>query len=67
MLPLTGLPSGIPYLRDGTQNREPKADSGIFTLKKDEVVLLKHRIIFHEGDEKAAGIAEAYRAYADSK
>ena len=51
----------------GLQSLESKADSGTFTLKKDQVVLLKHRIIFHEGDEKAAGIAEAYRAYADSK
>ncbi len=51
----------------GLQSLEPKAESGTFTLKKGQTVLLKHRIIFHEGDEKAAGIAEAYRTYAASK
>ena len=51
----------------GLQSLDPKSESGTFTLKSGEAVQLRHRIIFHEGDEKAAGIAEAYRAYAASK
>ena len=31
------------------------------------VPILRHRVIFHLGDEKAAGIAEAYKAYAAEK
>ena len=38
-----------------------------FTLKKDESITLRHRVIFHLGDEKAAKIAEAYKAYALEK
>ena len=30
-----------------------------FTLKKGESITLRHRVIFHLGDEKAAKIAEA--------
>ena len=51
----------------GLQSLDPKSETGTFTLKNGEAVQLRHRIIFHEGDEKAAGIAEAYRAYAASK
>ena len=51
----------------GPQSLDPKSASGTFTLKKGESVLLRHRILFHEGDEKMAGIAEAYRAYAASQ
>ena len=38
-----------------------------FTLKKGESVTLRHRVIFHLGDEKAAKIAEEYKAYALEK
>ena len=38
-----------------------------FTLKKGESITLRHRVIFHLGDEKAAKIAEAYKAYALEK
>lgn len=38
-------------------------DRGDFELTKGETVTLKHRIIFHEGDEKTAKIAEAWNAY----
>ena len=33
-------------------------------LKKGERVKLRHRIILHKGDEKAAHIAEAFEKYA---
>lgn len=36
-------------------------------LKKDESFTLRHRVIFHAGDEKEAGIAAAYEAYAKEK
>jgi len=38
-------------------------DRGDFDLKKGEKITLKHRIIFHAGDEKNAGIAEAWKEY----
>ena len=37
---------------------------GSFTLKKGKSITLKHRVIFHKGDEKAAKIAEVFKAYA---
>jgi hypothetical protein len=33
-------------------------------LKEGERIKLRHRFIFHKGDEKAGKIAEAYEAYA---
>lgn len=48
----------------GPKSLDPSADSGTFTLKDGETVQLRHRIIFHTGNDKAAGIANAYQAYA---
>jgi len=39
-------------------------ESGDFELAKGESFTLKHRIIFHEGDERTAKIADAWNAYA---
>lgn len=50
----------------GPHSLDANAESGTFTLKNGESVQLRHRIILHQGDEKAASIAEAYRAYAAS-
>ncbi|MCA9215262.1 MAG: DUF1593 domain-containing protein [Planctomycetales bacterium] len=50
----------------GPQSLDATEASGTFTLKTEESVRLRHRIVFHEGDEKAAGIAKAYQAYATS-
>ena len=33
-------------------------------IKKGDNITLRHRVIFHLGDEKSAKIAEAYKAYA---
>lgn len=38
--------------------------SGAVTLKQDERIKLRHRFIFHRGDEKAGKIAEAFEKYA---
>jgi hypothetical protein len=38
-------------------------NSGDFELKSGQSIVLKHRLIFHDGDEKKAGIAEAWTAY----
>jgi hypothetical protein len=43
-----------------------KGDGGL-TLKKGESLTLRHRVIFHNGDEKTADIAGAYKAYAMEK
>lgn len=57
-----GLFTANPF---GLQSLDKTSKSGAFTLKKGKRVLLRHRVIIHEGDEKAAGIAKAYKAYAD--
>ncbi|MCP4783301.1 MAG: hypothetical protein GY903_00310 [Fuerstiella sp.] len=38
-------------------------DHGDFELARSQSILLKHRLIFHGGDEKKAQIAEAWQAY----
>lgn len=39
-------------------------DSGDVNLAKGQSITLRHRIIFHAGDEKTAKIAEAWKTYA---
>lgn len=51
----------------GPKSLDPTAASGTFILKNGESVELRHRIIFHKGDEQSAGIAEAYQSYAASE
>jgi hypothetical protein len=41
--------------------------NGSHTLKKGETMTLRYRVIFHKGDEKTGGIAEAYAKYAAEK
>lgn len=48
----------------GQKAFDKTAEDGTFELKKGEHVKLRHRLIFHKGDEKAAKIAEAFEAYA---
>jgi hypothetical protein len=55
----TANPFGLRSLGQGK-------DSG-FTLKKGKTITLRHRVILHNGDEKQAKIAEAYKAYAKEK
>ena len=55
----TANPFGLRSLRQG--------EDGSFTLKKGKSITLKHRVIFHKGDEKSAKIADAYKAYASEK
>ncbi len=50
----------------GQHSLDETTESGTFMLKQGENVQLRHRIIFHEGDDEAAKIAEAYKAYAAS-
>jgi len=47
----------------GLQSLDPKSETGAFTLKKGDKITLRHRFIFHLGDEKAAKIAEAFAEY----
>jgi Methane oxygenase PmoA len=56
-----GLFTANPF---GTKSLDPKAESGTLTLKKGEKITLRHRFIFHDGDEKSAKIAEAFADYA---
>ena len=37
---------------------------GAYTLDQGKSLTLKYRVILHRGDEKQAGIAEAFAAYA---
>jgi len=56
-----GLFTANPF---GLQSLDKNSETGAFTLKKGEKITLRHRFIFHTGDEKAAKIAEAYADYA---
>lgn len=56
----TANPFGLSALKTQTE-------SGDLELKHDERIKLRHRFIFHKGDEKAGKIAEAYEAYAKEK
>lgn len=58
-----GLFTANPF---GPKSLDENAESGTFTLRNGESVELRHRIILHQGDEKAARIAEAYREYVAS-
>jgi len=48
----------------GLKSLDGNSESGTFTLKNGESIQLRHRIIMHKGDTEAAGIAQAYKAYA---
>ncbi|MBL9129564.1 MAG: PmoA family protein [Verrucomicrobiaceae bacterium] len=56
-----GLFTANPF---GLSALKVQAESGALTLKPEETIKLRHRFIFHKGDEKAAKIAEAFAAYA---
>ena len=55
----TANPFGIKSLGQGKD--------GGFTLEKGKSITLRHRVIFHKGDEKTAKIAQAYKTYANEK
>ena len=55
-----GLFTANPF---GPHSLDKTAEDGAIELKKGEHLKLRHRLIFHKGDEKAAKIAEAFEAY----
>ena len=59
-----GLFTANPFASQQFNKKDPDAS---FTLKAGERLKLRHRFIFHRGDEKAARIAEVYEAYAQEK
>lgn len=48
----------------GMKQMNPDAESGAVSLAAGKRISLRHRVIFHRGDERAARIAAAYDAYA---
>lgn len=48
----------------GMKQMNPEAESGAVSLAAGDRVSLRHRFIFHVGDEQQATIAQAYEAYA---
>lgn len=48
----------------GMKQMNPEAESGAISFAAGQRISLRHRVIFHEGDEQRAGIAAAYEAYA---
>lgn len=60
-----GLFTANPF---GTLDKNyPEGVNGPHTLKQGEKLTLRHRFVFHKGDEKAANIAAAYERYAKEK
>ena len=51
----------------GMRQMNPEAESGAVNLAAGERISLRHRFIFHVGDEQQGGIARAYEAYAATK
>lgn len=56
-----GLFTANPF---GVSQLKLQAESAAYELKEGERTKLRHRFIFHKGDEKEGKIAEAYEAYA---
>lgn len=56
-----GLFTANPF---GLSQLKLQAESAAFDLKEGDRLKLRHRFIFHKGDEKEGKIAEAYEAYA---
>jgi hypothetical protein len=56
-----GLFTANPFASKQFDKKLPDAE---FTIKAGDTLKLRHRFIFHSGDEKAAKIAEAWEAYA---
>ncbi len=56
-----GLFTANPF---GMRSLDKTAEDGTFELQKGERLKLRHRLIFHKGDEKTAKIADAFAAYA---
>ena len=59
-----GLFTSNPF---GLKSVAGEAEKGDVILKKGESFTLRHRVIFHKGDEKDAKIAGAFAAYAGEK
>lgn len=59
-----GLFTANPFASQGYDKTLPNAD---FELKPGEHLKLRHRFVFHKGDEKSAKIAEAWEAYSKEK
>ncbi len=59
-----GLLTANPF---GLKSVASETEEGPVVVKKGESFTLRHRVIFHEGDEKAAKIAEAWDAYAKAE
>lgn len=59
-----GLFTANPF---GLSQLKLQSESGALDLKKGDRIALRHRFIFHKGDDKAAGIAEAFAEYANEK
>ncbi len=56
-----GLFTANPF---GVSQLKLQAETAAYELKQGERTKLRHRFIFHKGDEKEGKIAEAYEAYA---
>jgi hypothetical protein len=59
-----GLFTANPFASQAFDKSQPNAD---FELKPGAHLILRHRFVFHKGDEKAAKIAEAWEAYSKEK
>ena len=56
-----GLFTANPF---ASQQFDKKAPDAAFDIKSGDRLTLRHRFIFHSGDEQSAKIAEAWEKYA---
>lgn len=59
-----GLLTANPF---GLKTVAGEEQEGAVTLKKGETFTLRHRVLFHAGDEKEADIAGAWKRYAETE
>ena len=55
-----GLFTANPFV---TKSLDKNAEDGKITVTKGDTLKLRHRLIFHKGDENNARIADAYKKY----
>lgn len=59
-----GLVAANPFGKHDFEKLENQPDAGTINVPAGGELVLRHRIFFHRGDEKAARVAEHYRTYA---
>lgn len=61
-----GLFTANPF-GQGNFEKEAEKGAGDYTIKNGETLTFRYRTIFHRGNAETAGVADAYKAYAETE